>query len=110
MDETKTTDKIVFRLVRTNVLTRWRCHICGGVTEKAPILCESGGADGVRICERCLSSRDFDAQLESHAQSLEAEAAQTRAMIGRIEAPSFAQWEQAMADDNAERERVVAGL
>jgi hypothetical protein len=105
MDEARTTDKIVFRLVRTNVLTRWRCDVCGGRTEKVPILCESG--DDWRICERCLSCRDFDAQLESHARALEADAARTRGLIGRIEAPSFAEWELAIAEDDAERERVA---
>jgi hypothetical protein len=109
MTTNETTEKIVFRLVRTNVFTRWPCHICGGETEKVPILCESGGETkvGLRICERCLSCRDFDAHLESHAQALEAQAAQTRALIGRIEAPSFAEWKQAMADDDADWERVA---
>jgi hypothetical protein len=107
MPMTETTDKIVFRLVRTNVLTRWHCHICGGETEKVSILCESGDdlRVGLRICESCLSCRDFDAHLEGYAQALEAEAARTRALIGRIEAPSFAEWEKATAEDAAEWER-----
>ena len=33
-------EKIVFELVETNFLTRWPCNICGGCTEKDPILCE----------------------------------------------------------------------
>jgi hypothetical protein len=87
-------DKIKFKLVASNFLTRWPCHVCGGSTEKEPILAESD--DGFRVCERCLELRDFDAALQARAIRLEREAAETRDMVGRIEAPTYAEWQLAM--------------
>lgn len=59
----ETTDKIVFRLVRTNFFTRWPCHVCGGQTEKDSILCEAASpfSDNgtLRICPQCLPVREF---------------------------------------------------
>jgi hypothetical protein len=92
-------------LVRTNFLTRWHCHVCGGRTEKNLILCEVPESHpthgGLRICERCLKSRDFDAKLAEQAAALEAHAASLRGVIGHIEAPSFEDWKHADALANA---------
>ena len=34
------TDTIKISLTSTNCLTRWMCHVCGGMTEKDPVLAE----------------------------------------------------------------------
>jgi hypothetical protein len=86
-------EPIEIKLVETNFLTRWHCHVCGGHTEKVPILAEGGDARGtIRVGERCLETGDLDARLEEHAKWLDEEAARTRTMIGRLRVPSFAQW------------------
>jgi len=94
----QTTDKIAFRLARTNGFTRWPCHICGGETGNDMVLCEAASPFSdhgtLRICPQCLQCRDFDHRLEQHAQGLASQAAAIRSLIGRIEAPSFAEWKR----------------
>ena len=98
--------KIVFELVETNYLTRWPCHICGGNTEKEPVLCEvlEGTNKGLRVCESCLKHRDFDNNLERFAEMLERHAQEIRALIGRVEAPSYEEWETAIQKHNERME------
>jgi len=93
------TDKITFEFTTTNVYTRWPCHICGGHTEKVSILCEvlAGEHEGLRICESCLEAgKDkVNARLESHIAQLERRAAYKRSLVGRLEFPSYRDWEKA---------------
>jgi hypothetical protein len=99
----QTTEKIAFRLVRTAVFTRLPCAICGGETERDAVLCEAASDHGtLRICWPCLQCGNFDHHLEQRGQGLASQAAAVRSLIGRIEAPSFAEWERedrAAADD-----------
>ena len=88
-----TTNKKLFRLKQTNFFTRWECHICGGATEKVSTLCEAD--DGMRICESCLKTRDFDEQLESRAMRLMEMAEVLRGLIGKIDAPPFEAYQKA---------------
>ncbi len=81
---------IEIKLVTTNVLTRWPCDVCGGHTEKVEVLAESH--DGLRVCERCLKAGNIDERLEKFAAGLERCAANTRALIGRLRVPSFAEY------------------
>ena len=107
------TDTIKVSLAPTNFLTRWPCHVCGGRTEKDPVLAEGKqdlgpSNDGtvrdyrtVRVCDQCLKGADglsIDQRLESFAKSLDAEAELTRAMIGRLQVPSYAEWEAAQGE------------
>ena len=85
-------------LVETNVLTRWPCHVCGGRTEKEPILCEAD--DGFRVCENCLRDGDLDARLTSHADALINRANELRARVGRIKAPTYAEWLAAVEESS----------
>lgn len=100
----QTTEKIAFRLVRTDVFTRLPCAICGGGdTEMDAVLCEAASDHGtLRICPQCLQCGNFDHHLEQRGQGLASQAAAVRSLIGRIEAPSFAELEReerAAADD-----------
>jgi hypothetical protein len=91
-------EKIKFELTTTNVHTRWPCHICGGHTDKCEVLCEtkSGPFDNyTRICENCLKERNFDERLKKEVQEVRALADKLETMVGRIEAPTFEQWEEA---------------
>src|ERR1700722_13080191 len=95
----QTTDKISFRLIRTSgFFTRWPCHICGGETGNDAVLGEAASPFSdhgtLRICPQCLQCRNFDHLLEQHAQGLASQAAAIRSLIGRIEAPSFAEWKR----------------
>jgi len=101
------TDTIKISLTSTNCLTRWRCHVCGGMTEKDPVLAE-GRQDLpnneyriVRVCDQCLRGADglsIDKRLESYARFLDTEAEITRAMIGSLEVPTFAEWKAAQGE------------
>jgi hypothetical protein len=93
--------KKIVKLVRTNVLIRWPCDVCGGCTEKVEILAESD--DGFRICEACLKEGDFDAKLRERAAFLERRAVHLRGLVGKIKAPAYADWELAMAEFYDER-------
>ncbi len=107
-----TSDTIKISLTRTNFLTRWHCHVCGGRTEKDEILAEGEQnlpADGlpgreyriVRVCDQCLKGaegRSIDQRLELYARGLEAEAKLTRAMIGRLQVPSYEAWVDAQGE------------
>lgn len=106
-------EKIIFELVETNFLTRWPCHICGGCTEKEPILCEvkSGEYKGTRVCESCLKCGHFDDHIRAQIESLEKYAESLKSMIGRIQAPTYEQWEAAMeAYEQRWREDHAGGL
>jgi uncharacterized membrane protein YgcG len=120
MEPTMTTDLIEIKLTRTNFLTRHHCHVCCGCTEKVAILAEgelvqpTGHSHGegedtfiIRVCERCLEEgqEKIDTKLELHARQLEAGAAQTRALIGRLRIPSYADWQAAEEADDARVER-----
>src|SRR5262245_48950523 len=83
------TGPIEIRLVESSFLTRWPCSVCGGTTEKVEVLAEGPG--GLRVCEGCLKCGDIDKELEQYAQRLAQEAAATRALIGRLKVPTYAQ-------------------
>lgn len=92
------TDPIIIKFERTNVFTRWHCHVCGGCTEKDAVLCEGNGAkEGtIRVCPECLKAGNIDARLEETAQMYERWAAETRSLIGRLVVPTYEQWEEEM--------------
>ena len=96
---------IKIKLTKTNFFTRWPCTVCGGSTEKVGILAQSDpkteGEAVVRVCETCLQRGGIDDKLEGRAQSLEAFAAYVRSLKGRLDVPSFSEWEAKEAEDNA---------
>ena len=95
---------IMVELVETNFLTRWPCTVCGGCTEKVPILAEGrqdlssgdfhvGEYRTIRVCEHCLHAGEIDARLELNARQLEAQAQLLREIIGRLQVPTFEEWQ-----------------
>lgn len=109
-----TTEMIPVSFQRTNFFTRWPCHVCGGCTEKDSVLCEGeqrlpdGSMRVVRVCPSCLKdAQAIDQTLERTAAVLEAEAAATRALIGRLKVPTFAAWEAA---EKAADDEIVADM
>lgn len=88
---TTTETKIEVKLVRSNFLTRWPCHVCGGHTEKVGIL--AAAEDDQARCVSAEAGADaIDATREASAKRLEAEAAMTRWLIGRLALPTFQEW------------------
>jgi hypothetical protein len=88
------------KLTITNTPARLPCYVCGGCTEAVRVLAEAtdeNGAITFRVCESCLKDGDIDARLAAHAAEHEAEAARVRALIARVKAPTYAQW-QAMSE------------
>jgi hypothetical protein len=101
----KTDDgKIKIELVRSDSLTRHPCNVCGWYTEKVPVWARG---HGLLVCEFCLEAGAvaIDERLERHAAALEATAAATRALIGRLVVPSYAEWQAAMAAEAEDFER-----
>jgi hypothetical protein len=108
--------KIEMKLVEANYLTRWPCTVCGGYTEKVPVLCEGGeietdargivgpgmSRDAIRVCEFCLEAGDVDGRLQRHADSLDRYANYVRGLVGRLKVPSYADWKAAY-DDHEEK-------
>ena len=92
-------EKVRFELVSTNVHTRWPCHVCGGCTEKEPILCEvpDGPYKGLRICEFCLQAgkEKVNERLEKQIKSLEDQITELRSLAGRLEFPTYEEWQAA---------------
>lgn len=99
-------DRVVFEFVRTNFYTRRTCHLCGGHTEKVDVLTEvkQGAEEGLRVCEQCLraGTEAVYAKMERHAAWLEQRAADVRGLVGRLELPSYAEWEAEMDKAGAE--------
>jgi hypothetical protein len=92
------TETIQVKLTRTNFHTRWPCTVCGHLTEKVTVLAESDGSDDqdvIRVCEVCLEANDIDNRLAERARALEDEAAFVRGLIGRLQLPTFAEWQAA---------------
>ena len=89
-------DRVKVELVEAGWYTRWPCHACGGNTEKVSILAEviSGPHKGFRVCESCITDRNFDTSLLKFAERLESQAAATRSLIGRLDVPSEDEWQQ----------------
>ncbi len=92
--------KVKFELVESKSLTRHPCHVCGGSTDKVPILAEvkEGQFKGLRVCEQCMEKRDFDARLLAYAEALEANAALVRSLVGRLEVPTFEEYQARYAE------------
>ena len=97
-------------LVEANFLTRWPCTVCGGNTDKVPILAEGrqdfssgdfhvGEYRTIRVCEFCLNTGDIDARLELGARQLECQAQSLREIIGRLQVPPFAEWQARCEQD-----------
>jgi hypothetical protein len=86
--------KIKIELVKSDFLTWHPCSVCGGYTEKVTVLARG---HGLLVCETCLKAGDIDERIERHAAALEAMAAETRALIGRLVVPSYAEWQAAIA-------------
>ena len=100
-------ERIVVSLVESNFLTRWLCHVCGGRTEKVSILAEvtEGEYAGLRVCESCLQTRNFDAKLIASAEKCEQQAAELRELVGRLEVPTYVEWHQREFDHEIETMR-----
>jgi hypothetical protein len=108
MGSTMVDDKIRFALVETNVHTRWPCHVCGGTTDKVAVLAEvetEGAWKGLRACETCLEAGQakIDERLQAQIAALESQAAELRPLVGRLVVPTFEEWRQAIAADEAEQ-------
>jgi hypothetical protein len=107
---------IIMRLTRTNVFTRWPCHICGGETEKVATLCEGVDADGTRLrcCEVCIrgGQSHLDERIRNNIASLEQHVEFLRTIVGRISIPTYAEWEVAEEafDDECRSENGEAEL
>jgi len=89
---------IIMQLTRTNVFTRWPCHICGAETEKVAMLCE-GDADGtlLRCCEVCIrgGQGQLDGRIRNNIASLEQHVEFLRSIVGRVSIPTYAEWQVA---------------
>jgi hypothetical protein len=102
-------ERIRVRLIYTEVHTRWPCTVCGGHTNKVGVLAEAKVVDGagtkgtIRVCENCLVyielGGDIDAELERTAADMEKHARHLRSLVGRLEVPSFAEWNAAPMDE-----------
>jgi hypothetical protein len=46
----------------------------------------------IRVCEQCIEDDDIDARLELTARQFQAEAENTRALIGRLEVPTVVEY------------------
>ena len=82
---------IEIELVEAFGLRRRPCTVCGGYTEKVPILAES--KTGERVCESCLEAGNIDERLEQHARALDEAAVRVRSLIGRLSVPTYAEWQ-----------------
>ena len=82
---------IEIKLVEAFGLRRRPCTVCGGYTEKVPILAES--KTGERVCESCLEAGNIDERLEQHARALDEAAVRVRSLIGRLSVPTYAEWQ-----------------
>lgn len=104
MSETPT-NPFRINLVRSSY-HRLPCTVCGGRTEKYCIKAENPRdvSPRIRVCETCLEDGNIDDRLADHAEALEALAIETRALVGLLKVPTFAEWQAA----NEEAESLAA--
>jgi hypothetical protein len=109
------TGPVKIGFVRSGFLTRHPCHVCGGCTEKVSVLAE--GPERFRVCETCLKEGDIDLRLAKHAAQLQAQADFISGLIGRLQVPSYEEWEEAQAtedrlflEEDGERQRERAQM
>lgn len=97
------TNPFIINLVETSY-QRLSCTVCGGWTEKYCIKAENPRdvSPRIRVCETCLEAGDIDDRLMDHAEALEALAIETRALVGLLKVPTFAEWKA--ANEKAEAE------
>lgn len=104
---TESHEKVKVELVEAFGFRQRPCHVCGNETEKVAIHAEvmSGPDKGFRVCETCIERRNFDAALIAHAESLEEMSSALRRMVGRLEVPTFQEYQAASrhADRAAKR-------
>ena len=107
--ESEMTKEIKFNLIKSDSLIRQHCHICGCRGEREYIWCQvtEGEYKGTRVCTRCIKNRDFDEVIEKNAQSLEREVEYTRSMIGRLEIPSFEEYNQRTLEEESQYEKAI---
>ena len=101
MSETPT-NPFIINLVETSDHRR-QCSVCGGWTEKHRIKAENSRdvSPRVRVCETCLEAGDIDDRLMDHAEALEARAIETRALVGLLKVPTFAEWQAAVDEEES---------
>ena len=102
LDKTDDGNKIKIELVKSNTRMRLPCDVCGGCTERVAMVAR--GHD-LLVCEFCLEAGDIDERLERRAARLEAAADETRALIGRLVVPSYAEWRAAETAENEDLKR-----
>ena len=102
LDKTDDGNKIKIELVKSNTRMRLPCDVCGGCTERVAMVAR--GHD-LLVCEFCLEAGDIDERLERRATRLEEAADETRALIGRLVVPSYAEWRAAETAENEDLER-----
>ena len=91
-------DEIVkVELVELDIHILTGCGICRYGFKPGAIVARvtSGKHNGFVVCDNCLRARDFDDKLAKEAAALEAQAALARSMIGRLDVPTFEQFEAA---------------
>ena len=65
------------------------CTVCGEFTTE---LAESASGD-VRVCYICIEVGDIDRHLQRNAAHLLRQWESIKALVGRIQAPTFSEWE-----------------
>lgn len=73
--------------------TRVGCDVCGGTTEKFEAFAEAVDGHVIRACRRCIECGDPDEHLHTQIARHEARIAFLRSLIGRLQLPSFAEWQ-----------------
>jgi hypothetical protein len=96
--------RIKVELVESSSLAEWPCHVCGRMRDKAPILAEvrKGEFKGFRVCGTCIKKRNFDQKLLEHAGRLEKFGQKLRALIGRLDVPTFKEYRAKVREYNKE--------
>lgn len=100
------TNPFTINLVETGY-RRLPCTVCGGWTEKYRIKAENPRdvSPRIRVCETCLEAGDIDDRLADHAEALETLAIETRALVGLLKVPTFAEWKTANKEADAAYEK-----
>jgi antirestriction protein len=73
---------------------RLSCTVCGGTTEKFEALAEAE-VEGttIRVCRGCLKAGQIDERLRGTVAEFENYSAFLRSLIGRLQVPSYEEWQ-----------------
>ena len=87
---------IKVKLVETDPFTSEVCTVCGFRIPASHGFIGEVGSPAISVCAACLQSGEIDQRLEAHAVELLKRAEWLKSLVGRLDVPTYAEWQARM--------------